>query len=115
MPRHYKERDMNLDGIPGLRFLKIKAAITYLELIKKVRKVFIYFLGITASLLLMCVSLILIGLSFLREFNMGVFLFGIGIILISTVLMGLLLAQRAWMRIFEIDRLIGNIKKGDAR
>jgi lipopolysaccharide export LptBFGC system permease protein LptF len=106
---------MNLDNLPGLRLLKIKAAITYLELIKKARKLFIYLLCISVSLLLMCVSLILIGLSFLREFNMGVFLFGIGIILIAAVLMGFLLAQRAWMRIFGIDQLIENIKKGDAK
>jgi len=106
---------MHLDDLPGLGLLKIKAAITYLELIKNARKVFIFLILVTVSLLLMCVGLILVGLSFLREFNMGVLLFGAGIILIAAVLMCLFLSQRAWIRAFGVDRLIENIKKGDAK
>jgi hypothetical protein len=106
---------MNLDGLPGLRLLKIKAAITYLELIKKARIVFLALLLLIMSLLLMCVGLILIGMSFLREFNLDVFLFGAGILLISAVVLGFTASQRTWIKIFKIDQLIGNIKKGDEK
>jgi hypothetical protein len=106
---------MNLDGFPGIRLLRINAAITYVECIKKARGVFLLLLWLSMSLLLMCAGLILIGMSFLREFNMNVFLFGAAIFLISAILLGLMASQRTWIRLFKIDQLIENIKKGDLK
>jgi hypothetical protein len=100
---------------PLLRLLKIQAAITYLEFVKKSRKVFLYFVSAVAALFLMCVGIILIALSFLLNINSGVFLFGIAIILISSVVMGFLFSEKAWMSIFEVHQLIEDIEKGGVK
>ena len=106
---------MNLDGFPGIRLLRIKAAITYVECIKKARRVFLLLLWLSISLILLCAGLILIGMSFLREFNRDVFLYGAAIFTISAALLGFMASQRTWIRIFKIDQLIENIQKGDAK
>lgn len=101
-----------MNDFPLLRLLKIQAAIVYLEFIKKSRKLFLHFLLLVAALFLNCVGVILVCLSFLINIIPGVLFFGIALILISAGLMGFLLTQKAWMRIFEVDQLIENIEKG---
>ncbi len=101
-----------MNDLPFLRLLKIQAAIVYLGFIKKSRKVFLYLLLLVAAMFLICLGIILVCLSFLININIGVLSFGIALILISSVLMGFLLTQRAWVRIFEVDQLIKNIEKG---
>ncbi len=103
---------MNMNDLPLLRLLKIQAAIVYLGFIKKSRKFFFLLLLIVAAMFLMCVGIILVCLTFLINIDTGVLLFGIVLIIISAVLMGFLLSQRAWMMIFEADQLIENIAKG---
>ncbi len=101
-----------MNNLPLIRLLKIQAAIAYLGLIKKSRKLFLYFLSVAAALVLICLGIVLVCLSFLINLDTGVLPFGIALIVISAVLMGFLLNQRAWMRIFEVDQLIENIEKG---
>ena len=103
---------MNINDLPLLRLLKIQGSIAYLGFIKKSRKLFLHFLFSVAAMFLMCVGIILVVLSFLLGIDKGVLPFGIVLIIISAVLMGFLITQRAWMRIFEVDQLIENIKKG---
>lgn len=107
---------MNLEGLFGVRMIKVKAAIVYLEYIKKARILFLLFLLILFSLLLMCAGIIFVGVSFLGElFNGKIFLFGTGLIFITALAMWVLLSQQAWINFFGIDKLIENIKKGDTQ
>lgn len=103
---------MNMNDLPLLRLLKIQGAIAYLGFIKKSRKLFLYFLSIVAALFFICVGIILVGLSFLININVGVISFGLALIFISAGLMGFLLTQGKWMSIFKVDQLIENIEKG---
>ena len=99
--------------LPLLRLLKIQAAIAYLGFIKKSRQICLYFLAMVAAMFLMCVGIILTCLSILIGMERaGVLAFGIILIVVSAVLIGFLLTQKAWMRIFEADKLIEDIAKG---
>ena len=100
------------------QYIQIEIAIIYLRLLKRLRQVFIYTVGIILSLITICIGLsylvITTAISIERYLPASV---GVSIMLIAipALIVGWLLLQSTWIRAFGADHLLNDIEKNRER
>lgn len=100
-----------MSTLPLLRLLKIRAAISYLELIRKIRKIYLHFLFVILMALLVCIGIVFVTLAFFVDACANMFGWGMMFITGPAAILWFLLSQKTWMRIFEADTLIESIRR----
>lgn len=100
------------------QYIQIEVAIVYLRLLKQLRNVFLYTVGIIASLIVICIGLSYVVISAavsIEAYMPASVAVGIVLIAIPALIVGWLLLQSTWIRAFGADHLLNDIDRNRER
>ncbi len=93
--------------------LLVHAGISYLQLIKKIRRLFIVLVILLGDIFVFCMGIIFIVLSVIFKRQDYVFNLGIFLTILAAGVLFVIFSQRLWMKIFDADKLLEKIAKYD--
>lgn len=98
---------------PLREYVQIELAIVYLIILKHLRKVFLYVIGVLVTLFLICLGLsyLIITLAQTAEPTLAIASVSVVLILIPALIVGALLRQSSWLHFFGAEEFIRKVEK----